>query len=275
MAAFTSVSFYSTNVKVHTVDLVGAYVFLVSCDTSSDVMTGDVVIDNFTLDGARSTLFKYGGLYMTGPQNFTIKNSFIGSYGFMFDAKQLSRADSPLNCQPEDGEKQIITLENNIYNMSIDYTGTPHHGFICSFLEWYPRQDMEVYFINNTMINIQKSFYRELLLDVNYAKVYVRDNSFLDSTSSVDVAQIKTTKEVEVTNNVFRNISSTSQNIIVITNTPKVTITDFTMNGANPDAVSSAVINLNLESNAEAILSNINFNENNFLGTKAIVSQQL
>lgn len=212
---------------------------------------------------------------MTGPQNFTIQNSYIGSYGFMFDAKQLTRADSPLNCQPTDGAKQIIRLENNIYNMSETYTGTPHHGFISSFLEWYPRQDMEVYFVNNQMINIQKTFYRVLLLDMNWATVFVTGNTFKDTTGSVDVAQIKTTKEVQVLNNLFQNISSTSQNILVITSAPKVTVTNFTMNGANPEVVSSAVLNFNMASDAQAILNDIKFTDNIFLGTKAIVSQQL
>lgn len=212
---------------------------------------------------------------MTGTQNFTIQNSYVGSYGFMFDAKQLVRADSPLNCQPTDNAKQIINLTNNTFNMSISYTGTPHHGFICSFLEWYPRQDMQVIFYNNTVLNVRESFYRILLLDVNYATVQVTDNIFYDSTGAVDISQVKTTKEVEVLRNTFRNVSSTSQNVLVITSAPKVTITDFTMNGVNPSVVSSAIINLNMATNAEAILNDIKFISNNFLGTKAIVSQQL
>lgn len=212
---------------------------------------------------------------MTGPQNFTIQNSYIGSYGFMFDAKQLTRADSPLNCQPTDGALQTITLKNNVYNMSLDYTGTPHHGFICSFLEWYPRHSMAVYFLNNTLINIQKTFYRVLLLDVNWATVLVEDNKFLDTTGAVDISQIKTTKDVRIINNLFQNISSTSQNILVIVSTSKVTVTDFYMNGTNSGAVSSAVLNLNMASGAVATLTNIRFTGNLFLGTKAIVSQQL
>lgn len=275
MAAFTSVSFMSKNVTINTPNLVGGFVFLVSCNPASDVVTGEVVIDGLTFTGTRDVLFKYGGVYMTGPQNFTIKNSYIGSYGYMFDAKQLTRADSPLNCQPTDNAKQIIRLENNVYDMLGSFTGTPHHGFICSFLEWYPRTDMEVYFINNTMKNVQRSFYRILLLDVSYSTVFVTDNTFLDSTGSVDIVQVKTTKAVTVERNVFQNVSSTSQNVFVITDAPSVTITDFTMNGANPATVSSSVINLNMASDATAILSNIKFTNNIFFGTKAIVSQQL
>ena len=97
MIAFTSISFSSTGVTIDTENLVGGFVFLVTCNPASDVVTGNVLIDNVKLDGLRSVLFKYGGIYMTGPQNFTIQNSYIGSYGFMFDAKQLTRADSPLN----------------------------------------------------------------------------------------------------------------------------------------------------------------------------------
>lgn len=275
MAAFTSTSFRSLNVTIDTKNLVGGFVFLVSCTPGTDVTTGDVVIDGLKLDGLRVVLFKYGAIYMTGPQNFTITNSYIGSYGFMFDAKQLTRADSPLNCQPTDGVKQIVTVQNTVYNMSFAYTGTPHHGFICSFLEWYPRTNMEVYFVNNTMINVQRTFYRIMLLDVNYAKVYVTDNLFSNSTSSVDIAQITTTKAVEVLRNTFQNISSTSQNVLVISSAPSIVVTNFTMNGANPEAVSSAVLNLNMASGAVATLTNIWFFDNSFLGTKAIVSQQL
>jgi len=275
MISFTSISFMSKGVTFDTENLVGGFIFLVSCNIASDVVTGEVVIDNLNFDGARSTLFKYGGVYMTGTQNFTIQNSYIGSYGFMFDAKQLTRADSPLNCQPTDGVKQIIKLDNNVYNMSTAYTGTPHHGFICSFLEWYPRTDMEMIFTNNVIMNVQESFYRVMLLDMNSATVSVTDNLFKDSTGAVDISQIKTTKSVEVLRNVFENISSTSQNILVITSAPMVTITDFTMNGANPAVVSSAILNLNMATNAVAVLNDIKFTNNIFLGTKAIVSQQL
>lgn len=275
MIAFTSVSFASTGVTIDTENLVGGFVFLVTCNPASDVVTGSVVIDNLKLDGLRSVLFKYGGVYMTGPQNFTIQNSYIGSYGFMFDAKQLTRADSPLNCQPTDNALQTISLSNNVYNMSASYTGTPHHGFICSFLSWYPRQNMQVSFVNNTMINIQKTFYRILLLDVYYATVTVTDNRFLDSTGAVDISQINTIKTVQVLRNLFQNISSTSQNIMVISSSSNAIITDFNMNGTNTGAVSSAVLNLNMATNAVATLTNIKFTNNLFLGTKAIVSQQL
>jgi hypothetical protein len=276
MQAFTTLSFNSLNVKIDTEKLVGGFVFLVTCDPAVDVTTGDVVIDNLRFDGLRSILFKYGGIYMTGPQNFTIQNSYIGSYGFMFDAKQLTRADSPLNCQPDDGVEQIITLQNNVYNMSETYSGTPHHGFICSFLEWYPRHNFKVYFLNNTLLNIQKTFYRVLLLDVNWGEVVVRNNTFKDTTGAVDIAQVKTTKTVIVEDNVFRNISSTSQNVFVIQASNHVNITNFLMNGAHPDAVSSGIIYLNMaEVDSKAYLLNINFTNNQFQGTKAIVSQQL
>ena len=275
MIAFTSVSFSSTGVTIDTENLVGGFVFLVTCDPTSDVVTGEVVINNLTLDGLRSVLFKYGGVYMTGPQNFTIQNSYIGSYGFMFDAKQLTRADSPLNCQPTDNALQKITLQSNVYNMSAAYTGTPHHGFICSFLSWYPRQNMQVSFVNNTMINIQKTFYRILLLDVYYATVTVTDNKFLDSTGAVDISQINTIRTVQILRNLFQNISSTSQNIMVISSSLNAIVTDFFMNGTNSGAVSSAVLNLDLATGAVAKLTNIQFTNNLFLGTKAIVSQQL
>ena len=275
MIAFTSVSFSTYGVTIDTENLVGGFVFLVTCNPASDVVKGNVVIDNLKLDGLRSVLFKYGGVYMTGPQNFTIQNSYIGSYGFMFDAKQLTRADSPLNCQPTDNALQTITLQNNVYNMSAAYTGTPHHGFICSFLSWYPRKTMQINFVNNTMINIQKTFYRILLLDVYWADVTVTDNKFLDSTGAVDISQINTVKTVQVLNNLFQNVSSTSQNIMVIASSSNAIITNFTMNGTNVGAVSSAVLNLNMATNAVATLTNIKFTNNLFLGTKAIVSQQL
>ena len=275
MYTTTSIGFRSTNVQIDTEKLVGGFVFLVSCDPTTDVVTGEVVIDGLNFGGARSTLFKYGGIYMTGTQNFTIQNSYIGSYGFMFDAKQLTRADSPLNCQPTDNATQIITLQNNTYDMATDISGTPHHGFICSFLEWYPRQEMIVYFRNNTMKNIQRSFYRVLLLDVTYSTVYVEDNIFKDTTGAVDISQIDTNKPVYINRNTFQNISSTSQNIMVVASSSEVTINDFTMNGAHPDQVSSAVINLNMADNAVATLTDIKFTNNIFLGTKAIVSQQL
>ena len=102
MAAFTTLSMHALDVTIDTEKLVGGFVFIVACNPLTDVTTGEVLIDNLRLDGKRVTLFKYGGIYMTGPQNFTITNSYIGSYAFMFDAKQLTRADSPLNCLPND-----------------------------------------------------------------------------------------------------------------------------------------------------------------------------
>ena len=47
------------------------------------------------------------------------------------------------------------------------------------------------------------------------------------------------------------------------------------MKGANPEVVSSAVINFNLASMANVTMTNILFENNVFLGTKAVVSQKL
>ena len=102
MAAFTTLSMHAYDIKIDTEKLVGGLVFIVACDIATDVTKGDVLIDKLRLDGKRVTLFKYGGIYMTGPQNFTITNSYIGSYAFMFVAKQLTRADSRLGCRPVD-----------------------------------------------------------------------------------------------------------------------------------------------------------------------------
>ena len=274
MIAFTSVSFSSTGVTIDTQNLVGGFVFLVTCNPTSDVVKGNVLIDNLKLDGLRSVLFKYGGVYMAGPQNFTIQNSYIGSYGFMYDAKQLTRADSPSSCLPTDNALQTITIQNSVYNMSSSYTGTPHHGFICSFLSTYPRQSIQVNFVNNTMINIQKSYYRILFLDVNWADVSVNDNKFINSIGASDISQINTVKTVQVLRNIFQNISSISQSVMTLASSSNVVVTDFTMSGTNIGAASSAVINLNLASNAVVTLTNIKFTNNLLLGTKAIVSQQ-
>lgn len=52
-------------------------------------------------------------------------------------------------------------------------------------------------------------------------------------------------------------------------------ITNFVMNGADPNVVSSSILNLNLADSANAYLSNISFINNVFSGTKAIVTQGL
>lgn len=75
---------------IDTKTLIGGYVFVTSCNVLTDNVLNEVVIDNLVLDGLRQTLFTYGGLYMTGTQNFTITNSYFGSYGYMFDAKQMA-----------------------------------------------------------------------------------------------------------------------------------------------------------------------------------------
>ncbi len=101
MITVTTLSFYATNVEMATFTLAGGFIFSIACGPD-DVVVGEVVLDNVRLVGQRDTLFKYGGIFMTGPQNFTIQNSFIGSYAFMYDAKQLTRADSPSACLPDD-----------------------------------------------------------------------------------------------------------------------------------------------------------------------------
>lgn len=72
MVAFTTLQFTSQTVVIDTENLVGGFVFVISCDPIVDVVVGEVLIDNLRLDGKRVELFKYGGIYMTGPQNFTI-----------------------------------------------------------------------------------------------------------------------------------------------------------------------------------------------------------
>jgi len=67
MAAFTTLNFNSKNVYIDTENLVGGYVFVTSCNVLTDVVKGEVMIDGLTLDGPWVTLFKYGGVYLTGP----------------------------------------------------------------------------------------------------------------------------------------------------------------------------------------------------------------
>jgi hypothetical protein len=53
MKAISPLSFTSHNVTIDTVDIIGAYVFLVACDPKKDVITGEVLINNLKLDGDR------------------------------------------------------------------------------------------------------------------------------------------------------------------------------------------------------------------------------
>jgi hypothetical protein len=163
-------------------------------------------------------------------------------------------------------------MTNTTFNMSAAYTGTPHHGFIVSFLQWYNRQNMKIVFTNNTMLNIQFSFYRPLLLDAYYSQITVNNNYWYHITSAVDVALIHTIKNVTLNNNKFEIVSSTSQNVMIIQGASMATINGFNMSGADPVVVSSSILNLNLASGAEAYLSNIFFTGNIFSGTKAIVT---
>ena len=123
---------------------------------------------------------------------------------------------------------------------------------------------MEVVFSNNTILNIQRTFYRVLLLDTFHANIKANHNVWENTTSAVDVTLLKTTKEVEVTNNTFWRVSSTSQNIFVIQDAIIAWVSDWNMNGADPNVVSSAIINFNLAEMGEAYLVNINFTGNVF-----------
>ncbi len=51
LAAFTTLNFYSRNVYIDTENLVGGYVFVTSCNVLTDVVLGEVFIDNLQLDG--------------------------------------------------------------------------------------------------------------------------------------------------------------------------------------------------------------------------------
>lgn len=103
-----------------------------------------------------------------------------------------------------------------------------------------------------------------LLLDVYWATILTENNDWRNTTSAVDVVMLKTTKEVTIRNNTFTAVSSTSQNIFVVQDASKVTITDWHMNGADPNVVSSAVINFNLAPNGVAIMDKIKFTGNVF-----------
>lgn len=53
MTAFTTLSFTSTNVYIDTTNLIGGFVFVTSCDVTTDVVINEVVITNLTMDGPR------------------------------------------------------------------------------------------------------------------------------------------------------------------------------------------------------------------------------
>ena len=84
--------------------------------------------------------------------------------------------------------------------MRDSFAGTPHHGMIVSFLEWYPRTDMRMIIKGNLFQNIQRSFYRTLLLDVYYGTITMENNEWRNVTSAVDVSLLKTTKTVTIDN---------------------------------------------------------------------------
>ena len=83
--------------------------------------------------------------------------------------------------------------------MSSAYTGTPHHGFILSFLQWYNRQNLVVTFTGNTMLNIVQSFYRPLYIEAKYANIILANNKWISLTSAVDIVSLSTTKNVTLT----------------------------------------------------------------------------
>jgi hypothetical protein len=66
MFATTALSFYATNVFIDTKTLLGGFVFVISCNVATDNLVNEVVIENLRMDGLRTTLFTYGGIYMTG-----------------------------------------------------------------------------------------------------------------------------------------------------------------------------------------------------------------
>ena len=102
MITFSTLSFISKNVHITSNRLVGAFTFVTTCDPAVDYVHGEILIDNLRLEGARSTLFKYGGIYIAAIQNVTVKDSYIASYGFMQDAKHMFVIESPHSCKPAD-----------------------------------------------------------------------------------------------------------------------------------------------------------------------------
>ena len=57
-------------------------------------MTGNLLIDNLKFEGGRVDAYKYTAVYLNGPQNLTLQNSFLGSYGAEYDSKMIVIAGS-------------------------------------------------------------------------------------------------------------------------------------------------------------------------------------
>ena len=128
----------------------------------------------------------------------------------MYDAKQLTRADSPSSCLPEDNAHQFIKMTNTVYDQDVVIEGTPHHGFIVNLLGTYTRTDLAIIYEGNTMKNIDRTFYRALILEGDNAEITVTNNTWMNVTSGVDVAQLKTTKSVIMSSTILNEVSSTS-----------------------------------------------------------------
>jgi len=51
MNAFTTLNFYSLNVRIDSTNLIGGFVFVTSCNVLTDVVLNEVVIDGLVIDG--------------------------------------------------------------------------------------------------------------------------------------------------------------------------------------------------------------------------------
>ena len=101
----------------------------------------------------------------------------------------------------------------------------------------------------------------------------MEDTRFINCTATVDAATIDTSNQVIVRDFYVEQTSASQQGILVIQSSADVTIENFQMRGPHPDFVSASVISLSLSEGAEASLTDIDFQLNDFYGTAAIVVQ--
>ena len=189
-----------------------------------------------------------------------MKDSYFGSYLDVRDGRNMLSIASPTNCLPSDGRKQIITLENNMFNHTDVFPMNSDNGIDISYWLNYERP-IQIIIDGLEMYHSRTFFYRAIGLIVSNGDILLQNVYLEDVQSSLDDLYIEGDDTIIVRNLTMKYCGSFGRRTFSIYNAHYIEIdgfehTDFPADRAPPNGV------LILDTPNSIVLSGLYFHDN-------------
>ena len=187
---------------------------------------GNILITNVTAENTqtRITPFLSGILYYAGPANVTVQNTNVLIYGSLLDSKSSIEIHSNKNWIPIDDEVQIITIQYNLFRLSLNPVNERFVETFIEITENYPRKIQTNIFnnvINNVVYNVFPVFY---WFFTSNSDIYITNNTITHVSSRQGIMVIDSMNSVTLRDTNVYNSTDFGHYLYYLSNVQNITL---------------------------------------------------